>query len=75
MLLKSTGSLRRKRAENSPVCRTGNRGEGIQGRSCGSRDGVKITRVHMGKANYQVERVQNLSNSLDQIVVKGFFFF
>lgn len=64
MLLKSTGSLRRKRAENSPVWRTGNRGKGIHERtthrSCGSRDSVKITRIHMWKANYQVELVQNL---------------
>lgn len=64
MLLKSTGSLRRKRAENSPVWRTGNRGKGIHERtthrSCGSRDGVKITRVKMWRANYQVELVQNL---------------
>lgn len=64
MLLKSTGSLRRKRAENSPVCRTGNRGKGIHGRTThrphGSRDGVKITRIHMWKAHYQVELVQNL---------------
>lgn len=45
MLLKSTGSLRRKRAENSPVCRTGKRGKRLHEcatcTSYGNKHGIK----------------------------------
>lgn len=63
MLLKSTGSLRRKRAENSPVWRKGSRGGGTHERAAGYRRGAKIARVHVRTANSRQREVAMVPNA------------
>lgn len=58
MLLKSTGSLRRKRAENSPVCRKGNGGKELhEWRTC--RSYAEQTKIAHVKTRNMVKQNKN----------------
>lgn len=81
MLSKSTGSLRRKRAENSPVWRKGSRGGGIRERSGwqharGGWGGKNSTRSHSG-VSATLELVSSVTQArlLLSVSIVGVFLF